>query len=48
MLILSTLFMLIAVVAMCIELSRWWPDLSDTTSARPSVMVIDSSNDFFG
>jgi len=46
MLILSTLFMLIAVILMTIELSRWYPDLSDTSSARPSVMVVDTFNTF--
>jgi hypothetical protein len=40
MLLLSMLFMLIAVIAMMVELSRWAPDYFNTRSARPSVMVI--------
>lgn len=39
LLLLSMLFMLIAVVAMWIELRRWGPDYYRTNSANPSVMV---------
>lgn len=45
MLILSTLFMLIAVIAMFIEWRRWAPDYGDTSSARPSVMLINAHDD---
>ncbi|MEM9644118.1 MAG: hypothetical protein AAF989_03910 [Planctomycetota bacterium] len=43
MLVLSTIFMLIAVIAMWLEMSRWGPDYSNTDAARPSVMVVDAS-----
>lgn len=39
MLLLSMLFMLIAVVAMYVELSKWGPDYFKTNTARPNVMV---------
>ena len=39
MLLLSMLFMLIAVIAMFIELNRWAPDYFKTNTARPNVMV---------
>ena len=39
MLLLSMLFMLIAVIAMWVELSRWAPDYYRTSTAEPSVMV---------
>lgn len=39
MLLLSMLFMLIAVVAMWLELNRWAPDYYRTNTANPSVMV---------
>lgn len=39
MLLLATLFMLIAVIAMYIELSRWAPDYYKTNTASPNVMV---------
>jgi len=39
MLLLATLFMLIAVIAMYMELNRWAPDFYKTGTARPSVMV---------
>jgi hypothetical protein len=42
MLILSTLFMFIAVVAMFIEARRWGPEYWNTSSARPNVMLIQS------
>ena len=38
-LLLSMLFMLIAVIAMFVELNRWAPDYYNTNQARPSVMV---------
>ena len=40
MLLLSMLFLLIAVIAMFIELNRWAPDYWRTGEATPSVMVI--------
>lgn len=40
MLLLSMLFMLIAVIAMYIERSRWAPEYHRTNSAKPQVMVI--------
>ena len=39
MLLLAMLFMLIAVIAMYMELNRWAPDFYKTNTARPSVMV---------
>ncbi|TWU62428.1 hypothetical protein [Crateriforma conspicua] len=42
MLILSTVFMLIAVVAMLIEAGRWAPDYWNTRTAQPSVMHIEA------
>lgn len=47
MLLLSMLFMLIAVVTMFIELRRWGPDYFNTSSARPNVMVVSQSDPFF-
>lgn len=47
MLLLSMLFMLIAVIAMIIELNRWAPDYFRTNTARPSVMVVQTDV-FFG
>ena len=44
MLLLSMLFMLIAVIAMWIELNRWGPDYWSTSTARPSVMVMPPSD----
>ena len=40
MLLLSMLFMLIAVIAMINELKRWAPDYYRTNTANPQVMVI--------
>ena len=40
MLLLSMIFMLIAVIAMWIELRRWSPDYYRTGEANPSVMVM--------
>jgi len=39
MLLLATFFMLIAVIAMYVELNRWAPDYYKTSTARPNVMV---------
>lgn len=39
MLILAMVFMLIAVIAMYIEYSRWGPDYWDTRPARPLASV---------
>ncbi len=43
MLLLSMLFMLIAVIAMWIELSRWAPEYYRTNSATPQAMVMPVS-----
>ena len=40
MLLLSMLFMLIAVIAMWMELNRWAPDYWRTNSASPGAMVM--------
>lgn len=47
MLLLSMIFMLIAVIAMWIELQRWQPDLYRTGTAQPSVMVMPADNTYF-
>ncbi len=44
MLLLSMLFMLIAVIAMWIELRRWGDDLWNTRSANPTVMVMPADD----
>ncbi|NNE00022.1 MAG: hypothetical protein HKN47_22105 [Pirellulaceae bacterium] len=44
MLLLSMLFLLVAVIAMFMELRRWEPDYYRTNSANPQVMVIPSSD----
>lgn len=44
MLLLSMLFMLIAVIAMWIELSRWAPDYYRTNTAQPSGMVMPAGD----
>ena len=46
MLVLSMVFLLIAVIAMFIELNRWEPDYWRTNQARPTVQVLDLSSDF--
>ncbi len=46
MLLVSMLFMLIAVVAMWIELRRWEPEYYRTSTAQPTVMVMPT-NDVF-
>ena len=43
MLILSAVFMLIAVIAMFIELRRWAPDYHRTQSAEPTAMQFELS-----
>lgn len=43
MLLVSMLFMLIAVIAMWIELNRWKPELYRTNTAQPTVMVNPSN-----
>ena len=47
MLLLSMVFMLIAVIAMWIELGRWQPDLYRTNTARPSAMVLPADGSHF-
>ena len=46
MLLLSMLFMLIACIAMWIELNRWAPDRWRTNTAKPSVMVMPADDVF--
>ena len=48
MLLLSMLFMLIAVIAMWIEMSRWHPDYYRTNTATPNVMVVPADGPTFG
>ncbi|ELP35319.1 hypothetical protein RBSWK_00794 [Rhodopirellula baltica SWK14] len=43
MLLLAMLFMLIAVIAMFVELNRWGPDYYKTNTARPTVMLTTNS-----
>jgi len=43
MLLLSMLFMLIATIAMWMELQKWAPDYESTNSARPNVMVVEET-----
>lgn len=40
MLLLSMLFLLVAVIAMFIENGRWAPQFFNTQEARPQVMVV--------
>lgn len=44
MLLLSMLFMLIAVIAMWMELNRWSPDYYRTGTANPSVMIVPTNS----
>jgi hypothetical protein len=44
MLLLSMVFMLIAVIAMWIELNRWAPDYYRTNTANPSVMLMPADD----
>ena len=46
MLLLSMVFLLIAVIAMWIELRRWQPDYWRTGTAAPSAMVLPADNVF--
>ncbi|WP_372723487.1 hypothetical protein [Novipirellula sp.] len=39
-LILAMLFMLVAVIAMYVELGRWAPDYYRTNSAQPGAMLV--------
>ena len=48
MLLLSMLFMLIAVIAMWIELRRWQPDYWRTGTANPSAMVMPADDVYYG
>jgi len=48
MLLLSMLFMLVAVIAMFVELRRWEPDYYRTNNARPNVMVRPADGPFLG
>ncbi len=48
MLFLSMIFLLIAVIAMFIELRRWEPDYYRTNTAQPSVMVVPASDVMYG
>ncbi|MGB7347859.1 MAG: hypothetical protein WBD20_26780 [Pirellulaceae bacterium] len=44
MLVLSMLFLLVAVIAMYIELNRWAPNYYRTNEATPQVMVLPSNS----
>jgi hypothetical protein len=44
MLLISMIFLLIAVVAMWMELNRWAPDYWRTGTSRPSVMVMPADD----
>ena len=44
MLLLSMLFLLIAVIAMWMELKRWAPDYYRTNTANPSVMIMPADD----
>ncbi len=46
MLILSMVFLLIAVVSMWVELNRWAPDYFRTMKAEPSVQLVDHGQHF--
>jgi hypothetical protein len=47
MLLLSMVFMLIAVIAMWMELNRWFPEYHNTSTATPSAMVVPVSDTFY-
>lgn len=47
MLLLSMVFMLIAVIAMWLELNRWAPEYHNTTSANPTAMVSPISDNLY-
>ncbi|TWU10068.1 hypothetical protein Pla52o_57720 [Novipirellula galeiformis] len=42
-LVLAMLFMLVAVIAMVVELGRWAPDYYRTNTARPGAMLVPAS-----
>jgi hypothetical protein len=46
MLLVSMLFMLIAVIAMWIELNRWAPEYYRTNTAQPNAMVVPTGDSF--
>ena len=48
MLMLAMLFMLIAVIAMWMEMQRWAPEYHRTNTAEPSAMVIPVDRVYFG
>ena len=48
MLFMAMVFMLIAVIAMIVELNRWAPDYYKTNTAQPNVMVVPTDNVFLG
>ena len=48
MLLLSLLFLLIAVIAMFIELQRWAPDYYRTNTAQPSALVRPANDTLLG
>ena len=39
MLLLSAIFLVIAVIAMYIEIRRWTPDLYKTNTSKPNAMI---------
>ena len=47
MLLLSMVFMLIAVIAMWMELNRWAPEYHRTSTATPNAMVVPVSDTFY-
>ena len=48
MLLVSVIFLIIAVAAMWMELNRWAPDYWRTGTARPSAMVIPADDFLLG
>jgi hypothetical protein len=46
MLLVSMLFMLIAVIAMWAELRRWAPEYYRTSTAQPNAMVVPADDIF--
>lgn len=48
LLLLSMLFMLIAVIAMWLEFRRWGPDYFNTNTARPSVQLVAEQTRWLG
>lgn len=48
MLLLSMVFLLIAVIAMIVELRRWAPEYYRTNAAKPTVMVAPIDGNHFG